>query len=119
MKIAYVAGPYTADRLLEVELNIMAAGSVAYELWRMGYAVICPHTNSTFSCRKQLNDGIPYIKGDLEIISRFHGGKDCLVMLPGWEESKGARAEREFASNRGLNIFYWPEDKEKLARFVV
>jgi len=124
MKIAYIAGPYTANNDMEIEVNVSIACQVAWQLWQMGFSVICPHANSGFFAHipnhKHLNTSeVDFIQGDLEIISRFHGGKDCLVMLPRWEESKGARAEREFARNRGLNVFYWPEDKDKLARFVV
>ena len=117
MKIAYVAGAYRAETHYEVELNIRQAEAVAIELWKMNYATICPHKNTS-----HFDDLAPdriWLDGDLEIISRLHGGKDCLVMLPNWENSKGAKAEHEFARNRGLNIFYWPEDKDKLARFVV
>jgi hypothetical protein len=52
LKIAYVAGPYRAKTKIGIILNILRARKVAKELWKMGYAVICPHSNSA------LMDGI-------------------------------------------------------------
>ena len=81
MKVAYVCGPYRADTICGVVENIRAAEAVALELWRMGFAVICPHKNSA------LFDGAApdsvWLKGDLEILIRG----DLLVTCTGWWES--------------------------------
>ena len=94
MKLVYVAGKYSGN----VETNIKHAEKVSIDLIRQGYAVITPHKNTAYY-------DIDYdtiIKMDLEILSRC----DIIYMLKGWEESKGAKIEYDFARKEGINIFY-------------
>lgn len=104
MKVAYVAGPYRS-RLgaWGVKCNIDAAMAVARELWMKGYVVICPHGNTAFM------DGTDtdhvFLLGDLEILRRC----DLLVALPGYQSSTGAVAEVEFARERSIPVYEWPE----------
>lgn len=119
MRIAYVSGPYRADDIEGVQDNIYEARKIAVELWKMGFAVICPHTNTAnfpdsgveFNHKER---DIQYIKGDLEFLSRFHGGKDIIVMSPRWIDSEGARKELSHAINLGISAYHWPRDKQKL-----
>jgi len=119
MKIAYISGPYRADDIEGIQDNIYRARKVAVELWRMGYAVITPHLN-TANFPGEVGDNllrykIDYIRGDLEIISRLDcRSGDCVVMLPGWENSLGARKEKHVAECGLLDVFFWPEDREIL-----
>ena len=100
--IVYVAGKYTGN----VQENIDKAVQVAGELWRMGHAVICPHANSA-----HFEDLFPdiswntYVDGDLQIISRV----DAVVMLEGWQDSKGAVMEREYALDNHIIVYYAPD----------
>ena len=48
MLVAYVAGPYRSETIYGIEQNIQRAKRLAAELWKRGYAVICPHANSAF-----------------------------------------------------------------------
>ena len=47
MKVAYVAGPYRAPTPYQTLRNIREAEYIALKLWKMGYAVICPHKNTS------------------------------------------------------------------------
>lgn len=100
MQIAFISGPYRAETIHGIVQNIRAAEAVAIKYWHLGYAVICPHKNSS------LLDGIAcdsvWLEGDLEILSRC----DVVVMLPGWEESEGAKKEHYEAKRLGLEIIY-------------
>lgn len=101
MDIAYVGGPYRANSIHAIGCNIRAAEAVAVELWRMGWAVICPHLNSAF-----LDGAVPdeaFLAGDLEIMTRC----DALVLIEGWRDSQGARAERDHAYRLGIPVYYW------------
>ena len=112
MKIAYVGGPYNADSIYNVVQNIRRAEFVALSLWKMGYAVICPHKNSSLldgECPRQT-----WIDGDLEILQRC----DLLVVLPNYEDSSGTRDEISQAGVSDIPIFYWPDDIPKLKSFV-
>jgi len=111
MRVIYVSGPYRG----KVRQNITIARTVAIQLWEMGYAVICPHSNTGFFPEE---GQIDYIKGDLEFIERLIPDEDSLVMLPNWEKSEGSKAEKEYAEGCYLKIWYWPEDKDKLKQFA-
>jgi len=87
MKVIYVAGPYRADTEAEVFDNIMRARSKALDLWREGWAVICPHSNTMFMGSKLCDP--KFIEGDLEIVRRC----DAIYMLKDWEISEGANLE--------------------------
>lgn len=106
--VAYVGGPYRAATIHGVAANIRAAEAVAVELWRYGWAVICPHLNSAF-----LDGAVPdeaFLTGDLEILSRC----DALVLTDGWGDSSGAVAEHKYASRLGLEIYEWERHSELL-----
>ena len=100
MKVAYIAGPYRGKSERAVVENIRHAEKYALKDWQMGYAVICPHLNT------QLFGGLApdevWLDGDLEILRRC----DLCVMIPGWDNSSGARAERVFALEHGIEVRY-------------
>jgi hypothetical protein len=104
MKVIYVAGPYTGKNHFETKQNILNAEKVAIECWRKGWAVICPHKNTSgFEVveDKKINYNT-WINGDLEILSRC----DAIVMVDGWKGSKGAMKELEKAKEFGLSIYF-------------
>lgn len=113
MKIAYVAGSYRADTVNGIHDNIERARAVAVELWRMGYAVICPHLNSA------MMDGVVpdhrFIDGDIEIVRR---AADCIIMLPGWEYSDGSVRECGWAQKFHIKVFQYQYDLEEIEKFV-
>lgn len=109
MKVAYTAGKYRSTQVHGIVRNIRAAEAVAIELWRMGFAVLTPHLNSAL-----LDGAVPelsILNGDIELMRRC----DLVVMLPRWEESVGATAERERALEMGMAVYEWPADRERLA----
>ena len=114
MKLAYTAGPYRAKTLNGVIENIRLAESVAVDLWRLGYAVICPHKNTALlDGTLGEDDSHIWLEGDLVMLERC----DCIVMIPGWEMSEGAKPELNFARAKGIPVFYWPRDVVELEMF--
>lgn len=114
MPLAYVSGPYRHPKgTAFVERNIRAAEGVAQDLWQLGFAVICPHTNTKHF------DGLAepevWLAGDLVMVEKC----DVLVMIPGWQYSQGAYLEWEHHVKRGGAVFYWPDDRPKLIEFVL
>ena len=98
--IIYTAGPYSGD----VDKNIAEARKWAIKLWEGGHAVICPHLNTAHmekDCKASYED---YIAGDLKMVARC----DAIFMLPGWEESKGAQIEHDYAKEQGIPIWHAP-----------
>jgi hypothetical protein len=98
--IVYLSGRYSG----EIDRNINAARDVAVKLWDMGYTVFTPHLNTyhfEMDCKAKYED---YIAGDLEILARC----DAMVLLDGWQESVGAKIEKEFAEKVKIPIYKYP-----------
>ena len=104
MKLAFVSGPFRAPSAWQVEQNVRRAEEVALALWRMGFAVICPHTNTRFFTGAA--DDAVWLRGDLEILKRC----DVLVTVPRWESSDGACDEVRAAGA----VYHWPDDYGRL-----
>ena len=97
---AYVIGPYTAPTSYEVDQNIQRAKVVAAKLWKLGYAVFCPHTNAAHFEGAAPNEN--FLKGDLEWLAHT----DIAVVLEDFEKSKGSLDEIEFCLTHNIKIFY-------------
>ena len=100
MKVVYVAGPFRGPSAWAIEQNIRRAEELALEVWRLGAACVCPHTNTRFY-QGAAPDEV-WLQGDLEILARC----DAILMTDDWEKSSGARAEHDFASSRKLIVLY-------------
>jgi hypothetical protein len=103
MLVAYVAGPYRSETIYDIEQNIQRAKRLAAELWKRGYAVICPHANSGFM--DGVCDDETFLEGELELLRR----SDFVVVLNGWEGSGGTRKELELAKSLGIPIYFEKE----------
>lgn len=103
MKVVFIAGPYKAPTIYQTMWNIMEARRIALKYWALGYAVICPHSNSGL-----FDGGIreePWYAGDQEFVRR----SDIVVAMHGWRNSKGATAEIELAKELGKHIIFEKE----------
>ena len=100
MKVAYIAGPYSARTVAGVVRNIRAAEAVAIRYWHAGYAVLCPHMNTAL-----LDGDLDYeqvMEGDFEFVRRA----DVIVMMRGWQKSAGASREHALAEELLKKIIY-------------
>lgn len=99
MTLVYLAGPYRADTIYEKGNNIWRARCYAIALWKLGYAVICPHTNGAFF------DGCmpveSFLEGDLEMLRRC----DMIAIMPGSEDSEGTQGEIREAKRLRIPFF--------------
>lgn len=100
-KLIYVSGPYTADTREGVDRNIRFAGQFCVELWKRGYGVICPHTNTAHFNEADISYNA-FIAGDLTMVER----SDAVVMLPNWKDSKGAMLERAHAFAKKVPVWH-------------
>ena len=99
MRLVYVAGPFRGPNAWEIEENIRRAERLALEVWRLGAACICPHTN-TRHFQGAAPDSV-WLEGDLEILCRC----DAVILAPHWSASSGARAEVERAKALSIPVF--------------
>jgi len=123
MNVAYVSGPYRAPTIEGIGRNIEAAREVAKALWRQGWAVICPHSNTAFfdgilDPDDPSADAQGFLCGDLALVDRLEPGSDVLVLEGDWPSSRGSVGERSQAINNGIEVFEWPADAETLARLA-
>lgn len=66
----------------------------------MGAVALCPHLNTA-----HFQDAAPdnvWLEGDLELLKRC----DAVIMTSDWYRSSGARAEKQFADDRKIPVFY-------------
>jgi hypothetical protein len=103
MKTVYVAGPMTGLP----EFNFPAFHAAAGQLRARGLAVENPAENPAPSCGSWL----AYMRMAVQQVSKVDG----LILLPGWEKSRGARVEFNLAVGLGLSVMTLDE---ALAQFV-
>lgn len=94
--IIYVSGKYGGD----IATNIKAAEAVTVQLMRNGFDVFCPHKNTAgFEQYTDLTYD-RFIEMDLNILERC----DAIYMMQGWEDSNGAKIEKEYAEEIDLPV---------------
>lgn len=99
--LAFVSGPFTAPTRAGVEANIARAVAVGIEVARAGAFPVIPHANTAHPDFEAVQPWQFWIDGDLRLLRAC----DCVVLVPGWQTSKGARGEIRDAHRRGLPIF--------------
>ena len=113
--ILYISGPYSAGNGRSVEDNIAVARAHAVAAARRGWMPLTPHLNTAHfevDCPEISNDD--WIEGDLAILRLLPRANAAVLMLPGWEQSAGARLERDWAIHLGLEVFYPPATPEAI-----
>jgi len=112
LKVAYVAGPYRAPTPYQTLRNIHEAEYVALKLWQLGYAVICPHKNTSMF-DGECEDSV-WLDGYLEILKRC----DILVLINGWADSKGSIMERDLAILKGIPVYQFGPGYQAIKDFL-
>jgi hypothetical protein len=101
MNLVYIAGPYRAPYIEDVEKNIQRARR-HHTFWiKEGFASICPHMN-TSQMERVINEDNVILPMDVEIIKRC----DILVLQGDWRSSSGSLIEKKAAEDAGLVILY-------------
>ena len=108
-KLIYIAGPYTAEDIYQLRRNILQAERTGREVFQRGYIPVIPHslgdameTGKHFE-HFQHQDWMQ--KLCLPLLSRCDG----ILMMQGWQQSKGSRMEFEFAQNNNMPVFFSAE----------
>lgn len=105
--LLYVSSPITDTPENPYAENIARAKKAGYELYKMGHAPFIPALNTLFAGDPEYSDleHSLYMDADFRMISRC----DALLMLEGWPDSKGCKAEHAFAESIGVPIYYAPD----------
>lgn len=113
--ILYISGPYSPGYGRSTEDNIETARAYAVRAWEMGWAAFTPHLNTAGF--EHLCTGVEHddwLDGDLAILSLLKPARAAVLLLPGWEQSKGARLERDWAIHLNLEVFDPPATPEEI-----
>lgn len=108
MKRIYVAGPYSADNVLDVLANIGRGEAMCAELFFLGFAPFCPWHDKSYAISfperkapvKQFYD---YSMAWLEV-------SDAVLVLKNYQHSKGTQGEIKRATELNIPVFYALED---------
>ncbi len=98
IKVVYIAGAFRAKTQWGIMQNVRKAEDASLKLWKMGYAVICPHT-MTQHFQNECPDNV-WLDGCLELLKRC----DAIYLVEGWENSEGSVEELKIAQELGLVI---------------
>jgi len=97
--VVYISGPLSANTADGWWSNVTYARFQCRRLWVLGVTPICPHLNNLF-----MEEAISYeefLRGDLELVKR----SDAMYMIGDWEDSRGAKAERDYAISISKPVF--------------
>ncbi len=98
IKVVYVAGAFRAKTQWGIMQNVRRAEDASLRLWKLGYAVICPHT-MTQHFQNECEDEV-WLNGCIELLKRC----DAIYLTEGWETSEGSIKELGIAKVLGLLI---------------
>lgn len=100
----YVAGPYSANNVLDVLKNIGRGEKVCAELFSLGFAPFCPwHDKSYITDRP---DGQFTIQQFYDYSIAWLEVSNAVLVLGGSENSKGSQAEIKRALELNIPVFY-------------
>ena len=114
-QILYISGPYSAGNGRTVAENIAVARKYAVAAANAGWMPFTPHLNTAgfeVDCPEISNDD--WIEGDVAILRLLPRARAAVLLLPGWEQSKGARLERDWAIHLNLEVFGPPASPEAI-----
>ena len=115
VKLVYIAGPYSGPDYLAIDRNIAAAREAAAWLAEHGIGFFCPHLNSAhFEVVTPRVEPEFWYALDLRLLEAC----DALLFLEGWQQSKGAKGELDFAAARIMPVFFYPLYREELLRWA-
>jgi len=99
MKVVYIAGPFTAPTPHEIEYNIRDAEYVGLEVAALGMSALVPHSVGRFAVGTF--DEAYWYEATMAQLRKC----DAVMMVPGWEESIGAKQERDEAIALNIPVF--------------
>jgi len=104
VKKVYIAGRYSSNNVIEVFDNIRKGQRMATKVFLAGFAPFCPFLDFHYTLMLRRNESLTvedYYKYSLAWLAV----SDAILMLKGWQDSKGAVAEHQEAHRLDMPIF--------------
>jgi hypothetical protein len=101
-KLVYIAGPLTAETNKETARNVFNAIRAGQAVASGGFTPIVPHLSWYMEVDGWALTHEEWIDIDLALIDKA----DMIVMLDGWEDSKGSCQEYDHANEKGMPIYF-------------
>ena len=99
----YVAGPYSADNVIDVLKNIGRGQQICGHLFLNGFAPFCPWHDKSYVMDNYLSNM------DVDKFQEFSIEwllvSDAMFLISGWRKSKGTLKEIEVAKKHDIPIF--------------
>ena len=105
MKRIYIAGAYSADNVISVLDNMRDGMRLATKVFLLGYSPFVPWFDFHFQLMLRDNEKLTvddYYRYSLDWLEV----SDAILLVPGWENSKGALAEIKRANELNVPVFY-------------
>jgi hypothetical protein len=104
MKRIYIAGPYSADTVLDVFENMRKGMVLATQVRQLGYAPFCPWMDYMYFF---LNNREPFtLQNCYDYSMAWLEVSDAILFTWDWRKSQGAREEHWVAIKHEIPIFY-------------
>ena len=101
-RCVYVAGPYSADNVLEVLDNIRRGTALAADVLQAGFAVWWPWADAALV---QIRSGFSVAQLRANSMAWLERS-DAVLVARGWERSVGTCAEIDRATALGIPVYY-------------
>lgn len=109
MSIIYVAGPYSANNVIDVLKNIGRGQHVCAHLFNVGFNPFCPwHDHHFITDNPDCDAGVDRF---YEYSIEFLKVSDAIFLIDGWKKSSGAINELVIARELDIPVF---EDVDEL-----
>jgi len=113
IKRVYVAGAYSADNVISVLDNMRKGMRVSTEVLLAGFAPFSPWLDYHFTLMLQGDEKLT-VEDYYNYSMRWLEASDAILLVSGWENSKGTAAELARAEELKIPVFVSIEDLKKV-----
>lgn len=107
MKSIFISGPVSSDDKVHGKMkNVIALSEVQLECYKKGWDdVECFGKELLWMENAELPHEF-WVEKSIAKLSKY----DTILMMPGWQYSRGAKAEFEYAMRNHITIYYYDID---------